>query len=35
MTYENIQYRIYIDFDFNEDNGNSGNENNREIKFEM
>ena len=33
MTYENVQYRIYIDFDFNEDNENSGNENSREIKF--
>ena len=29
MTYENVQYRIYIDFDFNENNRNEK----KEIKF--
>ena len=33
MTYENVQYRIYIDFNFDEDNNSIGNERNREIKF--
>ena len=33
MTYENVQYRIYIDFNFDEDNNSIGNERNREIKY--
>ena len=32
MSYEQVQYRIYIDFNFNGDSNNE-NENNREIKF--
>ena len=33
MTYENVQYRIYIDFNFDEDNNSIGNERNREIIY--